>query len=120
MLVRDITNKLRRAITYRSRLVIYDILDNYDYDINSIDKYGRTLLMLAIEARMPDIAAIIITKCANINQKDANGRTALIYSVLCDMPDITNKLMNNRDVDHNIIDNMGNDAAHYMAMFAKN
>ena len=46
-------------------------------DVNVRNKYGKPVLMLAIEAGYEDIVELLLENGADINIQDNNGKTAL-------------------------------------------
>ena len=49
-------------------------------DVNTVDEYGDTPLMLAAEHREDDVVKALIEAGADVNAKDKNGKTALDYA----------------------------------------
>lgn len=53
---------------------------NHRLDLNAVDKYGRTALMLAIQAYDTNLASVLIQNGADITLKCESGHTAYKYA----------------------------------------
>ncbi|KRX01603.1 Ankyrin repeat-containing domain [Pseudocohnilembus persalinus] len=61
------------------------MISNNGIDVNSQDSEGNTGLILAVEARKPDIVKYLIDQQADLNLQNLKGKTALHFA--CDKAD---------------------------------
>ncbi|XP_062515475.1 ankyrin-1-like isoform X2 [Corticium candelabrum] len=69
-----------------------------DVDINSRDKYGDTLLILACWEANKEMVKFLLSKSADVNGTGDDGFTALIVSALEGSEDIVDLLLNVKDI----------------------
>ena len=82
---------------------IIELLINKGVDVNKINKYGHTALILAIKNNRPnDVVKLIFDKCNNVEFNDEKGINALSYFVARENlhMDICNLLLTSSNVDN--------------------
>jgi len=77
------------------------------YNINSIDKYGRTVIYNAIMKGFQDIVVQLCLAKANVNNQDKNGKTPLHFASIYNQLEIAKTLIQ-YGADVNLKDENGN------------
>jgi len=93
--------------------VVQEYIEVEKGDVNNIDKYGYTLLILAADNNRIDVVKYLIGKGADINYQDIYNRTALNYATLRENNDIVRFLIE-ANANWNLKDNLGNDFLTYL------
>jgi len=62
--------------------VVIEFIENKKVDVNNINKYGYSSLILAADNNRIDIVKYLIEKGADVNYQDAYERTALHYAAM--------------------------------------
>ncbi|XP_065910853.1 uncharacterized protein [Dysidea avara] len=62
--------------------VASDLLNTGSIDINAVNKWGWTPLMIATNNNHPEIVKMLVDKGADLNARDMNGRSALSIALL--------------------------------------
>jgi len=63
-------------------LVLLLLSQTETFDVNDVDKFGRTALHFACMNNVPDVVVCLIKNGASIDKADISGRTAFLYSCL--------------------------------------
>lgn len=100
-------SELNNAINSNNINKVKSIINNKESDINELDNFGNTPLILAIFKKQTDIAKLLINNNANTEIKNKHGQTALFFSVLTNSTEIFNLLINTENPDFNIKDEFG-------------
>ncbi|TFK17234.1 ankyrin [Coprinopsis marcescibilis] len=80
-------------------------------DVNSVDKYGTTIMMLA-SCHLPDASRLLetiikLSSTSDVNAKDHEGRTALAYAASRGSREAVTMLLGVEGVDYNCVDGQG-------------
>ena len=77
------TDDVFRACRNGRRRLLEEALEK-DFQIDTKDEHGNTLLMTAAQQTNPGIVRMLVNRGANINLQNANGNTALHYAMAYD------------------------------------
>jgi len=87
-------------------------------NINIQNKYGWTLLHVAIRRDRRDMVNFLLDNGANINKIDGVGWTPLMEAIMDDMPELVSLLVD-RDADKSIINTRGATASMLAQKFGR-
>lgn len=73
-------------------------LDTLKYDINAVDKEGKSVLFYAIDTRMPGFVTTVLKKKPNLNIQNSNGETVMMLLLKRNDLDVYKEIwISNRD-----------------------
>ena len=67
---------MEEALIHGDTAVVIKLLDR-GMDVNTVDRTGDTLLILAVRRNMPELVDYLIKRRARLNNRNRNGETAL-------------------------------------------
>jgi hypothetical protein len=100
-------SKLFDAINFNNINIIKSLINNNEVDINEVDNFGNTPLILAIYKKRTEIAKLLISNNANTEIKNKHGQNAIFYSVLTNSIELFTLLIKSKNVDLNVKDEFG-------------
>jgi len=92
--------------------VVKNLIVNRKIDVDILDKNNRSLLQDAVIYGHTDIADLLMRYTKNINSVDKHNRNVIFDAISYGDEKITNKIIDNKDVDLNIIDVTGQTILH--------
>lgn len=102
---------LIQAVPYDANKIAKMLEEGMRADINAVDNDGKTVLMYAAEARVPDFCRFLIKSGADVGAKDKNGRSVLHYAAKKCADDVLKLLTEEYGANMNAPDNDGDTPA---------
>lgn len=110
--------ELFEELVYHDNLEGFKALIDAGCDVNLQNKYGWTLLHIAIRRNRKAMVEYLLDKGADINRVDGVGWTPLMESIMDDMPELC-KLLLDRGADTTIANERGATAAMLVQKFGR-
>lgn len=110
--------ELFEKIVYKNDFELFSSLLDQVEDINIQNKYGWTLLHIAIRKDRGDMVELLLEKGADINKIDGVGWTPLMESIMDNMPSLC-KLLVEKGADKTIANERGATAPMLAQKFAR-
>lgn len=104
------TKELLKAISTNNNndMKILELLEVPGIDINIRNKYGYSLLHLAVDLNREVVVTALLAKGANVNTTNNVGATPLHTAIRKGSPALIENLLNVEDIDISVRDNNGN------------
>lgn len=92
--------------------ILEELLKSPHVDINQTDSEKRSLLQNAVINGNEEIIDILLNKGININNLDNHNRNVIFDAIIFDKRKITDKLLEYKELNLNVIDDMGDTILH--------
>lgn len=104
---RENENAIHLVTSHDLKALVY-LLDNFHFDINAVDKKGRSAILIAAAKGDTDIIDLLVRRGADVFCVDHDGRNAVHYAAERDRADMIRHLVIKYGIDCNHEDHDGN------------